>query len=268
MDFNPLFSYNYFMNRAFSLVELSIVLVILGLLTGGILAGQSLIRAAELRAVSTEFTRFVTATQTFRDKYLATPGDMLTATRFWGTAASCPGTFATPSTSIATCNGNGDGTVTETGATKQELFRYWHHLANAGLIEGSYTGVPASGTIASLDTIPGQNAPASRLSNSGWSIRELGNGYTADAGFFNGDYPNHLEMGAPTATTTPSTRVLTTTEMWNLDTKLDDGLPARGRVLTRYWNTCTNAANATVTNATYLLTATGAACVFVGNNPF
>lgn len=60
--------------KAFSLVELSIVLVILGLLTGGILAGQSLIRAAELRAVSTEYSRYITATQSFRDKYFAVPG--------------------------------------------------------------------------------------------------------------------------------------------------------------------------------------------------
>lgn len=57
--------------RGFSLVELSIVLVILGLLTGGILAGQSLIRAAELRAVSTEYSRYATAVQSFRDKYFA-----------------------------------------------------------------------------------------------------------------------------------------------------------------------------------------------------
>ena len=53
------------MTKAFSLVELSIVLVILGLLTGGILAGQNLIRAAELRSVITEFKTYQTAVMTF-----------------------------------------------------------------------------------------------------------------------------------------------------------------------------------------------------------
>ena len=78
------------MQRGFSLVELSIVLVILGLLTGGILAGQSLIRASELRAVSTEFQRYVAAVNTFRDKYFMLPGDMSNATAFWGEdAAQC-----------------------------------------------------------------------------------------------------------------------------------------------------------------------------------
>ena len=62
--------------RGFTLVELSIVLVILGLLVGGVLSGQSLIRAAELRAVSTEHSKFVTAMNSFRDKYFAAPGDM------------------------------------------------------------------------------------------------------------------------------------------------------------------------------------------------
>ena len=67
---------------AFSLVELSIVLVILGLLVGGVLSGQSLIRAAELRSVTTEYSRYTTAISSFRDKYFALPGDMSNATSF------------------------------------------------------------------------------------------------------------------------------------------------------------------------------------------
>jgi prepilin-type N-terminal cleavage/methylation domain-containing protein len=59
--------------RGFSLVELSIVLVILGLLTGGILTGQNLIRAAELRSAVTELQRHQASTQSFRDKYFAIP---------------------------------------------------------------------------------------------------------------------------------------------------------------------------------------------------
>lgn len=70
--------------RGFSLVELSIVLVILGLLTGGILAGQSLIRAAELRSYITDVQRYPAAVNAFKDKYFAYPGDMANATKFWG----------------------------------------------------------------------------------------------------------------------------------------------------------------------------------------
>lgn len=97
------------MRHGFSLVELSIVLVILGLLVGGVLTGQSLIRAAELRSVSTEFAKYQAAVNTFRDKYFALPGDMNNATSFWGkdnvACAAHTGTAATP----GTCNGDGNG---------------------------------------------------------------------------------------------------------------------------------------------------------------
>ena len=79
------------MKNGFSLVELSIVLVILGLLTGGILGGQALIRAAELRAATTESQRYLAAINSFRDKYFALPGDMAIATRFWGVSTACSG---------------------------------------------------------------------------------------------------------------------------------------------------------------------------------
>ncbi len=101
------------MTNGFSLVELSIVLVILGLLTGGILSGQNLIRAAELRAVTTEFSAYQTAVMTFKDKYFALPGDMRNATDFWGSAGGSgvigDGCEAGTPTGTQTCNGNGDG---------------------------------------------------------------------------------------------------------------------------------------------------------------
>ena len=53
--------------HAFTLVELSIVLVILGLLVGGVLSGQSLIHSAQLRVVTTELDNYKTAMNSFRD---------------------------------------------------------------------------------------------------------------------------------------------------------------------------------------------------------
>ena len=101
--------------QAFSLVELSIVLVILGLLTGGILTGQNLIRAAELRSVTTQFQAFHTASMTFRDKYFAMPGDMRNATDFWGSAGGSgtigDGCEAAAGSGTQTCNGDNDGMI-------------------------------------------------------------------------------------------------------------------------------------------------------------
>mgnify|MGYP001100732306 CR=1 FL=1 len=92
----------------FSLVELSIVLVILGLLVGGILGGKSLIKAAELRSISTEQAQWNTAIKAFRDKYFMLPGDMNNATSFGepqtrcrSPAASPPARMPAPATAMA-----------------------------------------------------------------------------------------------------------------------------------------------------------------------
>lgn len=247
------------MRHGFSLVELSIVLVILGLLTGGILAGQSLIRAAELRSVTTEFNRYLSATQTFRDKYFALPGDMGNATAFWGKdTTNCNGD--TGSAGIpGTCNGNANGGV----GFGPESFRYWQQLALAGLIEGSYTGVTAGAFAA---TVSSANAPKGKLANSLWWGYELTPDCTGGScgTYFDGSYGNTYQFGGAVTGGDNYNPILKPEEAWNIDTKMDDGLPVQGKMIIRAavggWGACTNATSAASLNATYNFTNTSLAC--------
>lgn len=227
------------MQRGFSLVELSIVLVILGLLTGGILAGQSLIRASELRSVSTEYGKYVTAIQTFRDKYFSIPGDFKDATRFWGrqsATADCVTNSSASANPSGACDGNASGQINIAASASQasEELQSWRHLALAGLIEGTYTGIAGAG--AAADHVIGTNAPRSKLSQAGWAIRTGGDPYAGDANAYAVGYGNMFDFGGQMATTYPMMPVLKPEEAWNIDTKMDDGKPAQGKVIARYWN--------------------------------
>lgn len=251
------------MRHGFSLVELSIVLVILGLLTGGILAGQSLIRAAELRSVSSEAQRYTAAVRTFQDKYMALPGDMTNATSFWGAAHATPATcLTTAGTGTQTCNGDGDGDLDPAAAASQrgELFTFWEHLANAGLIEGDYTGFAGPGSTSDFDA--GTNSPLSRLGKAGWAISDstqsgyglVGERYTNITG---GDAYVHLVIGGD-AVGVPSGFIMKPEEAWGIDTKLDDGKPGIGAVKAFPGATCGNNLDASV--SAYTLTSTTDSC--------
>lgn len=247
------------MKRAFSLVELSIVLVILGLLVGGILAGQSLIRAAELRAVVTERDRYTTAFQSFRDKYFALAGDMSNAYSFWGVASGCTNAAVStaPSPGETGCNGNGDGRIYNSFG---EGVRAWWMLQQAGLIEGNF----GAGVLA-IANRPGTEVPRGRMSNSGWSIQTsvftnapMGWGsYGTDATWL---MFGSLSAGNPTINI-----ILKPEEAWNVDTKTDDGKPGSGKTLGgdayigsgNFANRCVDARSAT---GNYDLANTGITC--------
>lgn len=247
--------------RAFSLVELSIVLVILGLLTGGILAGQSLIRAAELRSVVSDYQRYMAAVHMFRAKYMALPGDMPTATRFWGKMAdycnSDPGTAS----ANGTCNGDGDGWISTIAAgtpnSTSEETQTFRQLALADLIEGAYTGVTDGGGDYDL--------PKSRLSRGTWRMRTLGNLVSVNpasslASTFGVAYGTVLELYSSSST---GGYILTPSEAWNLDTKLDDGRPASGRMVIRAWQNCTSASSRADLTAVYAVSSPDRHCMTI-----
>jgi prepilin-type N-terminal cleavage/methylation domain-containing protein len=222
--------------HGFSLVELSIVLVILGLLVGGVLSGQSLIRAAEIRDVGTQISKNSVAIHSFQDKYMALPGDMANAVKFWSMAsgastdAQCAA-LTTAATGKNTCNGNGDGRVgrlnSANDATNYEMFRAWQHMANAGLIEGSYEGV--TGALNARDANVGRNVPATRIATIGitYAFISGSTGLVADVEgntFSIGGEDNRAGQGPTWAP------FLKPEELYNIDVKLDDGKPGYGKI--------------------------------------
>ncbi|MEJ0009728.1 MAG: prepilin-type N-terminal cleavage/methylation domain-containing protein [Alphaproteobacteria bacterium] len=150
--------------RGFTLVELAIVLVIIGLLVGGVLTGADLIKSAQLYAINQGKEDIVAATMTFRDKYGRTPGDWMHATDTFGilagtgSDATCQNT-PTPAGSTATCNGNGDGYVFTSIAAQDEVFRFYQQLGAAGLIKGNYTGVNGTALGYARSFVAGVNIP-------------------------------------------------------------------------------------------------------------
>lgn len=227
------------MTRAFSLVELSIVLVVLGLLTGGILAGQSLIRAAELRSITEDMERYKRAMDTFKTKYNGLPGDLANAAEIWGADPDC-GVNSNRVAKTVTCNGNDNGIIDHMDANR-EATRAWQQLANAGMIEGSFTGIDSAGAVG-YDVIPGENIPKGRISSSGYSIFHFGTVAPADTNWFpNPVAKNILLFGGQATNELPWTGVLKPEEAWHIDTKMDDGKPATGRIFETENNTnCTN----------------------------
>lgn len=121
----------------FTLIEIAIVLVIIGLLLGGVLKGQELITSARVRNLIAQQDGIKAAFFGFQDRFRAYPGDYSSA----NTTLKCP--------SGSSClNGNGNGIVEKAGTCPGsgipdcqtgEHVLAWMHLASAGFLNGSYT---------------------------------------------------------------------------------------------------------------------------------
>jgi prepilin-type N-terminal cleavage/methylation domain-containing protein len=185
------------MNKAFTLIELAIVIVILGLITVGVLGAQSLIESAKINSVTNELKQYKTAMLAFQLEYDAIPGDMDNAADYWPSAV----------------NGNGDKII-----SPAERKQFWLHLQYAKIlpdidVEGPYGGVYSNygrKTLwrATTKVLYGQRAQVSL-----WLIRHISTSEGAEGLSFT--------WGA----------ALTPEDTKRVDEKIDDGHASKGFIL-------------------------------------
>lgn len=207
-------------NKGFTLVELAIVLIIVGLIIGGILKGQELIANAQITRTVTEMKNFQAALSTFKEAYAALPGDMDDAT---DRIPGCDGI------AMMCLNGNGDGFINRRpGQTvrlnnrAEEVF-FFTHLAKADLITG-VTGERAREF--------GKTNPLAAIGG-GYMIGDTRQGpprgVPASLVVRQGMY---ISLSGESPTNANNTRsVLTPAQAERIDRKLDDGLPRTGSTL-------------------------------------
>ncbi|MGH8750797.1 MAG: type II secretion system protein [Burkholderiales bacterium] len=127
----------------FTLIEVAIVLIIVGLILGGVLKGQELITTARVRNLIAQQDGIKTAFFGFEDRYRALPGDYSRAS----TNINC---------TMVCADGNGNGRIESitNGGSIDEQIAVWEHLSKSGFINGSYVYAPVPATTNSAAVNP------------------------------------------------------------------------------------------------------------------
>lgn len=236
--------YNYKHQKAFTLVELAIVMTIIGLLIGGILKGQELLENARVTSTIAQIKSFEAATTAFRDIYGEIPGDLPNAeSRIPGCVAACNPPYAPEAG-----NGKISNSFLEDRAavvpftavnSGQEANLFWMHLLKANLIVGVTDQELTDNSIAPAW---GVTHPAAKIGG-GYHV---GYQYPSPGDEFVPGQPSGIEINwqSPALlallstitvntglmTTDPGAQVLTAARAGQIDRKMDDGMPATGNV--------------------------------------
>lgn len=217
-------------HKGFTLVEIAIVLVIIGLLLGGILKGQELINSARVRNLADTTSGVQAAYFGFVDRYRRVPGD-------WGQAAAQAAIGGTVNS-----GGNDNGRLDHPAGTEwTEPNALWEHLSKAGFISGSYAGPTAEPTTAN-------GAGPFNPFNSAIVVARTA--HYLDRGTATPRLQLFIGRGTPVDIAR------------ELDTKLDDSTPDTGNV-----RASLETANASLTGASGWGTGTGTCTVASGTPP-
>jgi len=191
-------------DAGFSLVELAIVLIIIGLIVGGVLKGQDLIESARVNSIQTQLNEVRVAASTFLNKYDDLPGDLADEDLVDDGDANLAG-------------GDGDGRVegarTDETQSNSEAVAFWQQLRADNLLGGIQ------------DTAAAAMAPADGLQS------RVGGYYTITWETQGGTTSHWILLGDGANSDVNDDSVLTPLQIRGIDVKSDDGDPQEGNVL-------------------------------------
>jgi len=213
--------------NGFTLIELSIIIIVIGLILGAVMVGRDLLEAAKIRSTVSQIEAINTAAMTFKNKYGGLPGDLVRATQFG---------FAGDSSPVRAGLGDGNGAIqnqagVDTDSQNQLNYYYeqgwfWIQLNQSGLtntnvdVTGAWT---ASGCpVTAIWDGAGKTSyfPMLPLSNSFLFVYSI-------------NRVNYVEIADNCGMLTCSicrANSLSPARAYSLDTKLDDGQPLTGIV--------------------------------------
>jgi len=210
---------------AFSLIELSIVLIVIGLLVAGVTGGASLIKSSELRSVMSEARGYSVAVSGFFSQFNALPGDFSTSlgTPANGATALTGGTGDNDDT-IDYCNSCSSTAGTLTGS---ESTIAWYHLKQSGAVDSVITYASA-GTAQAAQT----NFPASKIKAAGW-VFDYNTTSEQNVVVLTGSLAAAASGATPVnagTATALAAGVITPADGLSVDSKIDDGVANTGKV--------------------------------------
>lgn len=201
----------------FSLVELSIVIIIIGLLFVGVSGGSKLIKSAKLNKIMRDISSVDTSFLAFLQAYDAYPGDFKDATTFWGT------------TGVA--DGDGDGKIeindSASATGSDEVSNGLLHMQKAELIDGTFDIVIQNSSYAMKGELNSKLVLANEANSAGTSLGGFNSSLSGQnlivLGRTNSASRNTGDAGTGSAFISPR-------DLYSLDSKFDDGNAVGGKI--------------------------------------